>query len=150
MFRLFSLICRSLLTSEGLYSIFSNNLNPTNVYLEFELHDLPKTLPNSNSNPTLFSKDFFVAPPSCKDIHIHLVHKPTANFDKRQLKCCKELQIFEDIISLNLGKVEAGRDAETKDGVPVSMVGENVAWWESETVVRGFKEQAVKGCNMWS
>ncbi|KAM7364402.1 uncharacterized protein ACRADG_000913 [Cochliomyia hominivorax] len=138
----------SLLTSEDLYTIFSHNLNPTNIYLELEI--LEKDLMNLNDT-TIFPKDISPLPASCKDIHIYLLHKPSATIDNKQLKCCKDLHVFEDLISLNMEseKVEEN-NIIINDKNNKSLRNAIPGWWEAEVVIRGFKDQPTKGFNIWS
>uniref|UniRef100_A0A1I8Q9A3 Uncharacterized protein n=1 Tax=Stomoxys calcitrans TaxID=35570 RepID=A0A1I8Q9A3_STOCA len=142
----------SLLTHEDLYSIFSHNLSTTNMYLEFELMDYPAVLlPNSSPSPRckIFPKDFLAPPPSCKEVHIHIHHKRNNDIDYTRLKCCKELNVFEDLVKLNLGENDL-RGTDLKDNSLLILEESNSEWWESEIVVRGFKEKTTTGFDMWS
>ncbi|XP_065372061.1 uncharacterized protein LOC135963938 [Calliphora vicina] len=140
----------SLLTSEDLYAIFSHNLNPTNIYLELEVLEKENlgsiSCKDSMKKSEIFPKDFSPLPASCKDIHIYLVHKQSTTIDYKQLKCCKELQVFEDLINLNL---ESNSDRQENKNAK-SLANSIPAWWEAEIVIRGFKDQPIKGLNIWS
>ncbi|XP_075147252.1 uncharacterized protein LOC142221419 [Haematobia irritans] len=142
-------ILLSLLTNHDLYSIFSQNLNATNLYLELELFDYPSAFAATycSTNRKMFPKDLYIVPSTCKDIHIYLQHKRCANVDYRQLECCKEIKIFEDIINLSL--TEKGR-GQADNGSLLVKEEYNTRWWESEIIVRGFKEHSRKGLNIWS
>ncbi|XP_037814503.1 uncharacterized protein LOC119605459 [Lucilia sericata] len=143
----------SLLTSEDLYGIFSHNLNPTNMYLELEImeNENPNLISSKEAlnKSQIFPKDFSSLPASCKDIHIHLMHKPVATIDYKQLKCCKDLQVFEDLISLNLDDASERQD-NVNNKLFKSYPNSTPAWWEAEIVIRGFKDQPTKGFNIWS
>ncbi|XP_061391764.1 uncharacterized protein LOC133327215 [Musca vetustissima] len=140
----------SLLTNESLYSIFSQQLSPTNVYLEFELFDLPMTLSNTTTytKSNIFPREFSTTPSSCKDIQIHLVHKRKSDTGNQILKCCKDMQIFEDDSSPYLENNVTSL-ANCKNNMRANDM-ENTGWWESEIIVRGFKEQSIKGFSMWN
>lgn len=141
---------RSLLTSEDLYAIFSHNLNPTNIYLELEILEKENKGFVTCKDTEIFPKDYSPLPASCKDIHIHLIHKQSPTIDHKQLKCCKELQVFEDLISLNLNSNNGQKDDANTNKNDKSLEDTIAAWWEAEIVIRGFKDQPTKGFNIWS
>lgn len=140
---------RSLLTNESLYSIFSQNLSPTNVYLEFELFDNPMTSTRSSqdSKSNMYPKEFSAIPSSCKDIQINLIHKRKPESENMIFKCCKDLHIFEDNISPYLKNSTS--PSGFYGGKKSNFFNQDVGWWESEVIVRGFKEQSIKGQNIW-
>ncbi|TMW52603.1 hypothetical protein DOY81_002349 [Sarcophaga bullata] len=145
----------SLLTSENLYDVFSRNLNPTNIYLELEILENDNCLLKSNNltaaHSQIFPKDFSPLPASCKDIHLHLILKNSAATDNKNLKCCKELQVFDDFKTLNLqSNDDKKQDKSTDDSKFNPLHNAIPSWWEAETVVRGFKDQPIKGFNIWS
>lgn len=137
-----------------MYDVFSRNLTPTNTYLELEILDNDNCLLKSNNSTThsqIFPKDFSPLPASCKDIHLHLMIKNSAATDNKNLKCCKELQVFDDFKALNLqcNDDEKG-DTATDDSKYNPLDNAISSWWEAETVVRGFKDQPIKGFSIWS
>ncbi|XP_058982860.1 uncharacterized protein LOC131804272 [Musca domestica] len=139
----------SLLTNESLYSIFSQNLSPTNVYLEFQLFDNPMTSTRSSqdSKSNMYPKEFSAIPSSCKDIQINLIHKRKPESENMIFKCCKDLHIFEDNISPYLKNSTS--PSGFYGGKKSNFFNQDVGWWESEVIVRGFKEQSIKGQNIW-
>ncbi|XP_054726386.1 uncharacterized protein LOC129236176 isoform X1 [Anastrepha obliqua] len=137
----------SLLTNESLYNIFSHNLYPTNLYLELEILSEPGLLRETNAKAQLMAKDVSQLPPSCKDIHFHLQHSPFPLINGGlSLNCCKELEIFDGIISLNLN------DAQSKNSnfAREKEIQRSPSWWEADVLVRGFKEKPIKGLNIWA
>lgn len=142
------------MTSEDLYGVFSHNLSPTNIYLELEIleNDICslKSI-NSTETPKIFPKDFSPLPATCKDINLHLKPKNNATIDKKILKCCKELQVFDDFKTLNLESNEDVKRGNTTDVSELNFSNNVIpSWWEAEIVVRGFKDQPIKGLSIWS
>ncbi|XP_073814285.1 uncharacterized protein [Musca autumnalis] len=139
----------SLVTNETLYSIFSQNLCPTNIYLEFELFNHctnSSTWQVNDSKLNIFPKEFSEAPSSCKDIQINIVHKGKPNAENKHLKCCRDMQIFEDAVSPLGNSVTALK--ECKESMKATSM-KSTGWWESDVIIRGFKEQTIRGFNMW-
>ncbi|XP_017040068.1 uncharacterized protein LOC108087272 [Drosophila ficusphila] len=137
-----------LLTCEELYSLFSTELNATNVYLEIELLARTETDQGSKGeSANLIPKDFLSQlPRSCKNIHLHLLHS-TEN-PSTELRCCKELAIYEDLGLLNLDKSEE-EISRTTDSVET--VEESSEWWQSEIIVQGFRAPTnQKPSDFWS
>ncbi|KAL9901254.1 uncharacterized protein ACN427_008058 [Glossina fuscipes fuscipes] len=139
----------SLLTHPDLYTIFSSNLNPTNIYLELEISkqiiDL-KTM--SNAKVDIIPKEFCTLPPSCKDVQIHLLH--TGNTSSSSLHCCKDLQVYKDFMDLHLEDNAATIEADSDSNKCKNILYKTNEWWEADIYIRGFKEQGSKCLNMWS
>ncbi|CAD6993164.1 uncharacterized protein LOC101460575 [Ceratitis capitata] len=136
----------SLLTNENLYGIFSHNLCPTNVYLELELLCEPGILKDTCSKERLLPKEVYQLPPSCKDIHFHLQHRPCSIInDKTTVNCCKEIEVFQGVMCLKINDTEHKNcDYNCEKDTPVP------TWWEADVFVRGFKEKPIKGFNIWT
>lgn len=133
------------MTSEDLYGIFSHNLCPTNLYLELELLCEPGILKDTCSKTQLLPKDIYQLPPSCKDIHFHLQHTPFPILnDNVTLNCCKEIEVFEGVMCLNIN------DSENRDYACKKHDKFLPTWWEADILVRGFKEKPIKGLNIWT
>ncbi|XP_037930193.1 uncharacterized protein LOC119689735 [Teleopsis dalmanni] len=131
----------NLVTTQELYDIFTHDLNTTNVYLELEMVDDINAINSSR----MFRKTISQLPQSCKDIHFHLLHVSSANFENNSLKCCKELKIFEDSEIL-----EVTEDcANTSNDTSLEQKQDQLEWYESEVIVRGLKDKTVHGMNMW-
>lgn len=139
----------SLLTSEDLYSIFSHNLCPTNLYLELELLCEPGIVKDTCSKAQLLPKDTYQLPPSCKEIHFHLQHTPFPNDnDKVALNCCKEIEVFEGVMCLNIN--DSDSEKRNSDYTCRRLNQFLPTWWEADILVRGFKEKQIKGLNIWT
>ncbi|XP_055850850.1 uncharacterized protein LOC129915374 [Episyrphus balteatus] len=128
----------SLLTSDCLYNTFSTNLCPTNVFLELKMPDH-----DANGWEQVFSTDLCELPSSCKHIVINLIHVMPADYV--QTNCCKDLMIFEDFANLSVEK----KSSEKMDSTTQQNTTPQVGWWEASTIVRGFKQTAVKGNTIW-
>ncbi|XP_011198792.2 uncharacterized protein LOC105222923 [Bactrocera dorsalis] len=137
----------SLLTSEDLYGIFSHNLCPTNLYLELELLCEEGILRDTCSKTELLPKDIYQLPPSCKDIHFHLQHTPfPISNENESLNCCKEIEVFEGVMSLNIN------DSENRKSDYGCKKHDQLlpTWWEADVLVQGFKEKPIKGLSIWT
>ncbi|XP_067619241.1 uncharacterized protein [Eurosta solidaginis] len=123
----------SLLTGEELFNIFSLNLSPTNLYLELEMSSESENAHSSCANAQLLPKDVCQLPPSCKDIHIHLQHSPyPVNDDDLTLNCCKELEVFDEKMCLNVD------DSDKKNlefGCKQNKQS-SCTWWEADILVK--------------
>ncbi|XP_017008921.2 uncharacterized protein [Drosophila takahashii] len=133
-----------LLTCEELYTLFSTDLNATNVFLEMELF---KGAENAHDSANLIPKDVLSQlPRSCKNVHLHLLHE-NENMST-ELRCCKELDIYQDLGLLNLDKTER-EDSRTNNSLKETK--DLSGWWQSEVIVRGFRAPAnQKTGDMWS
>uniref|UniRef100_A0A1A9W5Q8 Uncharacterized protein n=1 Tax=Glossina brevipalpis TaxID=37001 RepID=A0A1A9W5Q8_9MUSC len=136
----------SFLTHPDLHTIFSSNLNPTNIYLEIEISKQKTTQLKTTSNTKfdMIPKESHKLPPSCKDVNIHLIHNGKENVTS--LRCCKNLLVYKDFVDLNL-------ENNAVDSVPdncKTILYEMTEWWEAHTYIRGFKEQRIKYLNLWS
>ncbi|XP_030370964.1 uncharacterized protein LOC115621451 [Scaptodrosophila lebanonensis] len=125
----------SLLTCEDLYTIFSTEMNATNLFLELEIFSQEQDHGSSIETIKLFPKDVMSQlPRSCKHIHLHLLHD--SNIDASAMQCCKELRIFEDLEILGLGD-------ETENTVVGSECNKKTeqdsGWWQADVTVRGFR-----------
>lgn len=131
--------------------MFSNHLSTTNVYLQLEILESGNFESRHPLESTeIFPKEFSSLPASCKDIHINLLHKQSQPTNYELLTCCKQLQVFEDFVNLNLdlNTEEATDIINEKNGL--SLPASTSAWWEAEIFVRGFKDQPIKGFNVWT
>ncbi|KAH8243113.1 hypothetical protein KR032_004725 [Drosophila birchii] len=126
-----ALLC--LLTCEDLYTLFSTELNATNVFLELELltpsetqHDATNLIPK----PVLSR-----LPRSCKNIHLNLLH--SSENPLTELRCCQQMKIYED---LGLTKLDQSEDDGSRTNACAEPPAkESSGWWQSEVIVRGFK-----------
>ncbi|XP_016978537.1 uncharacterized protein LOC108044155 [Drosophila rhopaloa] len=137
-----------LLTCEELHTLFSTELNATNVFLEMELLTGNEIAQGSRKDPAnLIPKDVLSQlPRSCKNIHMHLLH--CSENTSTEMRCCKEMTIFEDFGLLNLNKSE-------KEGSRANDCSESTketsGWWQADVIVRGFRAPAnQKSGELWS
>jgi len=137
-----------LLTCEELYTLFSTELNATNVFLEMELLTNAENAKGCHGDSVnLIPKDVMSQlPRSCRNIHLNLLHC-TDNIST-ELQCCKDLAIYQDLGLLKLDKSEED-DSRTNDSLEATK--ESSCWWQAEIIVRGFKAPANQksGC-IWS
>ncbi|XP_016950373.1 uncharacterized protein LOC108024770 [Drosophila biarmipes] len=137
-----------LLTCEELYTLFSTELNATNVFLEMELlADVENAKGFHSDSVNLIPKDVVSQlPRSCKNIHLNLLHC-TDNITT-ELRCCKDLAIYQDLGLLKLDKSEED-DSRTSDSLEATK--ESSGWWQAEVIVRGFRAPAnQKSGSLWS
>uniref|UniRef100_A0A905AVZ9 Uncharacterized protein n=1 Tax=Glossina morsitans morsitans TaxID=37546 RepID=A0A905AVZ9_GLOMM len=138
----------SFLTHPDLSTIFSSNLNPTNIYLELEIAKQTVDLKTmSNAKVDMIAKEFYALPASCKDVQIHLLHKGNASLTS--LHCCKDLQVYKDFMDLHL-EDNVTVDADSDSNKCKNILYKTTEWWEADIYIRGFKEQGSKCLNMWS
>ncbi|XP_017036342.1 uncharacterized protein [Drosophila kikkawai] len=122
-----------LLTCEDLYTLFSTELNATNVFLELELFT-PSETPQDATN--LIPKAVLSRlPRSCKNIHLHLLH--SSEHPLTDLRCCQQMEIYEDLGLLKLDTSEDDCSTTSVYAEPSSK--ESSGWWQSEVIVRGFR-----------
>ncbi|XP_017084224.1 uncharacterized protein LOC108116713 [Drosophila eugracilis] len=137
-----------LLTCEELYTLFSTELNATNVFLEMELlADSKKTEVSDGESVNLTPKVVLSQlPRSCKNIHLHLLH--CSENPMTELRCCKEMSIYQDLGLLNLNKSEDD-GSRTNDTLEIAI--ESSGWWQAEVIVRGFRVPPnQKSSDLWS
>ncbi|KAH8392631.1 hypothetical protein KR200_003762 [Drosophila serrata] len=134
-----------LLTCEDLYTLFSTELNATNVFLELELLTPSETRQDAINiipKPVLSC-----LPRSCKNIHLHLLH--SSENPLAELRCCQQMEIFEDLDLLKLAKPEGDCSRTSAYAEPSSK--ESSGWWQSGVIVRGFRTQPnQKAGDLWT
>ncbi|XP_001358782.2 uncharacterized protein [Drosophila pseudoobscura] len=135
-----------LLTCKELYTIFSTQLNATNVFLELELlttnepglHQKHKSLVQK----TVLSQ----LPHSCKNVHLHIRH--TTDNPLVEMRCCQELAIYRDLGLMHLDETDEDCGKKIECGDPTA---EHSGWWQSDVIVRGFKVPPnQKSCDLWT
>ncbi|EDV53944.1 uncharacterized protein LOC6555206 [Drosophila erecta] len=135
-----------LLTCEELYTLFSTELNTTNVFLEIEL--LTDIVPCDFGNliPKHVSSKL---PRSCKNIHLHLLH--CSENTQNELRCCKEMDIYQDLGLLNLDKSGADVSKTNEEQDLLKAASETSGWWQAEVIVRGFRAPGnQKSGDLWT
>ncbi|XP_043652445.1 uncharacterized protein LOC122619526 [Drosophila teissieri] len=140
-----------LLTCEELYTLFSTELNATNVFLEMELLTDTGGLQESHCDSVnLIPKHVFSkVPRSCKNIHLHLLH--CSENTPNELRCCKELDIYQDLGLLNLDKSGADVSKTSEEQDFLKAANEASGWWQAEVIVRGFRAPGnQKSGDLWS
>ncbi|XP_062125386.1 uncharacterized protein LOC133838333 isoform X1 [Drosophila sulfurigaster albostrigata] len=122
-----------LLTCEELYTLWSTELKATNVYLELEL--LTNDDKRQCETLKLYPKEVVSQlPRSCKNVHLHLSH---VNENGRELTCCKQLVIFQDLDNLNIDTIQ--EEAKDEEEVCCKQSEHVSGWWQSDIIVRGFR-----------
>ncbi|XP_039494376.1 uncharacterized protein LOC120453649 [Drosophila santomea] len=140
-----------LLTCEELYTLFSTELNATNVFLEMELLTDTGGLQGSHCDSVNLIPKHVLSkvPRSCKNIHLHLLH--CSENAPNELRCCKELDIYHDLGLLNLDKsgADVSKSSEQQDFLKAAK--ETSGWWQAEVIVRGFRAPGnQKSGDFWS
>lgn len=132
-----------LLTCEDLYTLFSTELNATNVFLELELLTPSETQQDTaNLMPKAVLSQL---PRSCKNIHLHLLH--SSENPSTELRCCQQMDIYED---LNLLKLDKAEDECSRTG-DYAEASKTSGWWQSEVIVRGFRTPTnQKSGDLWT
>ncbi|KAH8264277.1 hypothetical protein KR038_005897 [Drosophila bunnanda] len=122
-----------LLTCEDLYTLFSTELNATNVFLELELLTPSETQQDATN---LIPKPVLSClPRSCKNIHLHLLH--SSENPLAELRCCQQMEIYEDLDLIKQAKSEDNGSKTSAYEEPSSK--ESAGWWQSGVIVRGFR-----------
>ncbi|XP_017103248.2 uncharacterized protein [Drosophila bipectinata] len=137
-----------LLTCEELYTLFSTELNATNVFLEMELFkDVENTHEKQQETGNWIPKDVLSKlPRSCKNVHLHLLYEHDSA--AAELRCCRQLDIYEDLGLLKLDNSEEECDKSRHCGQSSK---ESSGWWQAEVIVRGFKTPAnQKATDLWT
>ncbi|SPP82770.1 uncharacterized protein LOC117585493 [Drosophila guanche] len=132
-----------LLTCEELYTIFSTQLNATNVFLELELLTANEPGLHTSLVPKAVASHL---PRSCKNVHLHLLH--ASDNTPAEVRCCQELAIYRD---LGLMQLDSSDEDGSKQLECVETIEESCGWWQSDVIVRGFKAPPnQKTCDLWS
>ncbi|KAH8236724.1 hypothetical protein KR026_009363 [Drosophila bipectinata] len=137
-----------LLTCEELYTLFSTELNATNVFLEMELFkDVENSHEKQQEKGNWIPKDVLSKlPRSCKNVHLHLLYENDSA--AAELRCCRQLDIYEDLGLLKLDNSEEECDESRHCGQSSK---ESSGWWQAEVIVRGFKTPAnQKATDLWT
>lgn len=143
------IFCRTLVTSELLNKVFLEPLAPTNMYVF-----LQKKI-TTNHDILVNSDNFSQAtgcriPKNAKKIVIDFRKQ-----DKKNIACCNDFQIYQDTICDTMTEL-LGDDWNRfeQDGCEVYEIKstDNMEWFQSTYVLRGFKDCIVNGnsvTNKW-
>ncbi|VVD01585.1 uncharacterized protein LOC126972565 [Leptidea sinapis] len=131
-------VFRNLVTSEQLSKIFYEPLPPTKMYIFLKIL--------SQKQQDVICHDSFVIvngykiPKSCKVV---IINFRTSNTN---MTCCNEFEVFSDQISNSLSQVSIeGEDSDALDEIETT---ENVKWFQSMYVMKGFKDCIVNGSSI--
>lgn len=142
----FSIVPRSILTSQKLYEIESK-LNTTNMFVLLN----PK-MKSTDSNDSFQLIEDFRLPRSCKTVVLHLKN---VSDDATRTNCCENLVVYDDLLTdyENLKvtddkfeSLSANDVDETTDSSDINSTN----WYNSTVFVRGFKDVMVKGKSIWN
>ncbi|XP_075982782.1 uncharacterized protein LOC142981016 [Anticarsia gemmatalis] len=138
-------VFRTLVTSEKLSQIFFNQLSPTNLYVFIK-----KKLVNNQDN--ILNNDNFVFTSGCRiprNSKIVVIDLRTKEQD--HIACCNDFNVFgevnEDLQNLHLEDSE-----ENPDFFHEIESSDDVKWYQSSYVMKGFKDCIVDGSsvtNLW-
>lgn len=85
------------------------------------------------------AKDYDGVTIKCKTVILNILPEFNSEID---LNCCKDISIFQDMTNLNLKE----REDPVKDQSPEE---DEISWFESKVIVKGFKDVLVKGKRIW-
>lgn len=135
-------VFRTLVTSEKLSQFFFKQLSPTNLYVFIK-----KKLVNNLD--TILDNDNFVFTSGCRiprNSKIIVLDFRTKTFDN--LTCCNEFQIFGDMVSENLQNIVTETSDENGDEFNEIESTDDVKWYQSSYVMKGFKDCIVNGSSI--
>lgn len=133
---------RSIVTSANFFDLNCNELRPTNMYVVLK----PKFGRNTIGEE-FKSHAGFKLPASCRITHINI----QTDFNVADLNCCQNLNIFSDIKASNDANTTANmQTSETESKIDMDKFPSNYNnFYECKIVVKGFKDQLVKGQSIW-
>lgn len=133
-------VFRALVTSEKLSQIFFNQLAPTNMYVF-----LKKKMFNNQDN--ILNSDNFVFTNGCRipwSSKIVVIDLRTKVLDNTA--CCNEFNIFGDIVNKNLQNLSL--DDSEDDVFNEIESNDDVRWYQSSYVMKGFKDCVINGSSI--
>lgn len=141
---------RSIITSKNFFDVNCSGLKPTNMFVILK----PKN-GISSIGDQFVGHSHFKFPTSCRTTHINIQNDPM----NMTLNCCRSLNIFSDnessshapiVISDTSGKLEDCNNCELKNGICKENLSSIPIFHECNIVVKGFKDQLIKGQSIWA
>ncbi|XP_045776531.1 uncharacterized protein LOC123874980 [Maniola jurtina] len=130
-------VFKTLVTSEKLSQIFFNGLSPTNMYILIK-----KNMLNNQDvvcSNIFESIDGYKIPRSCKVVSLDFRTQNLSN-----VSCCNNFQVFGDAITKSMGEINFEEEAEFAEIVST----DDVRWFQSSYVMKGFKDCVVNGSSV--
>ncbi|CAB3245914.1 unnamed protein product [Arctia plantaginis] len=134
-------VFRTLVTSEKLSHVFFNQIAPTNLYVFIKKKVLGHLDNIMNSDNFVFTSGCRI-PRNCKIIVIDL---RTKALDK--ITCCNEFNVFGDIVNDDLNNLQL-EDTDENDVYHEIESNDNLKWYQSSYVMKGFKDCIVNGSSI--
>lgn len=135
-------ICRSIVTSKSFFDVNCNELRPTNMYVVLK----PKIGGKRMGDQFIDRHGNLKLPASCRITHINIQN----DLDTINLNCCQNLNIFNDMSTPNHATNLKKSKTETKiDSEDCPCPSDCASFYECKIVVKGFKDQLVKGQSIW-
>lgn len=127
----------ALTISHELHSI-ATDLRHTNMFVLIHKRD------DSSSNVNdLFRKSNFFIPNKCRKFILNIQNKTDDMSDETTPDCCRYMNVYNELNNLNIVVPKELSDTDERKA------NEKYAWFESNIVVKGFKDVLVKGKSIW-
>lgn len=127
------------MTSKSFFDLNCNELRPTNMYVVLK----PK-LDSNTMGEQFKSHSNLRLPASCRITHINIQN----DFNVIDLNCCQNLNIFNDIYTSNDNNAIENLKKPKTDKIE-DFSSDCNSFYECKIVVKGFKDQLVKGQSIW-
>lgn len=126
---------RILNTRDELLDKFSKSMHPTNLFV----------LLKKNKSTQLVEQGFKISgfsclPNKCTKVFLNIIPKKSETI----MNCCKDLVIFNDFQSLSIDNVKWHDNLSKIEDVQYDFI-----WYESKSVIKGYKETTIKGKTIW-
>lgn len=121
--------------------VFFHPIPPTNTYIFIK-----KKL--AGNQDVVLNTDNFVLtsgcriPRSCKTVVVDF-----RSHNGNNLTCCNEFQVFGEIISSNLGNLQIDEDENNDEFSEIESTN-NMKWYQSTYMMKGFKDCFVNGASV--
>ncbi|KAL4720029.1 hypothetical protein ACJJTC_009271 [Scirpophaga incertulas] len=133
-------IFRTLVTSEILSQVFFSALPPTNMFVFLKKKNI--------DNMDVLNTDNFIFTSGCRiPKTAKIVVMDFRNKNQNNILCCNNFPIFGDVISKNLQTLQIDDNEENEDYNEIEST-DDIQWYQSSYVMKGFKDCIVNGASV--